>query len=144
MVNWQALASISYIQRKKNPGWGRIHSPRPHCDFTRDLFCSGTATFQMLGSFTANVLLLVKNMVWGQWPKKITYCSKVCFCAKSLESCPGLWDPMEESARLLCPWASPGKNTGVGCHPLLQGMFPTQGLNPISYVSCIGRQVLYY
>jgi len=25
---------------------------------------------------------------------------------------------------------SPGKNTGVGCHALLQGVFPTQGLNP--------------
>ena len=32
--------------------------------------------------------------------------------------------------RLLCPWDSPGKNTGVGCHALLQGIFPTQGLNP--------------
>ena len=33
-------------------------------------------------------------------------------------------------ARLLCPWASPGKGTGVGCHSLLQGNFPTQELNP--------------
>ena len=33
------------------------------------------------------------------------------------------------SARLLCPWSSPGKNTGVGCHVLLQGIFPTHGLN---------------
>ena len=32
--------------------------------------------------------------------------------------------------RLLCLWDSPGKNTGVGCHFLLQGIFPTQGLNP--------------
>ena len=28
------------------------------------------------------------------------------------------------------PGSSPGKNTGVGCHALLQGIFPTQGLNP--------------
>ena len=27
-------------------------------------------------------------------------------------------------------WDSPGKNTRVGCHFLLQGIFPTQGLNP--------------
>ena len=27
------------------------------------------------------------------------------------------------------PWDSPGKNPGVGCHFLLQGIFPTQGLN---------------
>ena len=31
---------------------------------------------------------------------------------------------------LLCPWDSPGKNTGVGCHFLLQEIFPTQGSNP--------------
>ena len=34
--------------------------------------------------------------------------------------------------------------TGVGCHFLLQGIFPTQGLNPVSCISCIGRQVLYH
>ena len=33
-------------------------------------------------------------------------------------------------AYLFCPWNSPGKNTGMGCHALLQGIFPTQGLNP--------------
>ena len=31
--------------------------------------------------------------------------------------------------RLLRPWDSPGKSTGVGCHFLLQGIFPTQGFN---------------
>jgi len=30
----------------------------------------------------------------------------------------------------LCPWNSPGKNIGVGCHAFLQGIFPTQGFNP--------------
>ena len=34
-----------------------------------------------------------------------------------------------QSPSLLCPWDSPGKNTGVGCHALLHGIFPTQGLN---------------
>ena len=29
-----------------------------------------------------------------------------------------------------CPWDSPGKNTGVGSHALLQGIFPTQQSNP--------------
>ena len=35
-----------------------------------------------------------------------------------------------QPARLLCPWDSPGKKTGVGCCALLQGIFPTQGSNP--------------
>ena len=34
-----------------------------------------------------------------------------------------------QPARLPCPWNSPGKNTGVDCHSLLQGIFPTQGSN---------------
>ena len=34
-----------------------------------------------------------------------------------------------QPARLLCSWDSPGKHIGVGSHLLLQGIFPTQGLN---------------
>ena len=44
------------------------------------------------------------------------------------------------AARLLCPWDSLGKSTGVGCHALLQGIFPTQGLN-LSLLHC--RWILY-
>ena len=35
------------------------------------------------------------------------------------------------ATRLLCPWVSPGKNIGVACHALLQGIFPTQGSNRV-------------
>ena len=51
--------------------------------------------------------------------------------AKSLQLCATLCDPMrQQPTRLPCPSDSPGKNTGVGCHFLLQGIFPTQGSNP--------------
>ena len=43
--------------------------------------------------------------------------------------------------RFLCPWNSPGKNTGMGCHSLLQGIFLTQASNP-SLLHC--RQILYH
>ena len=43
------------------------------------------------------------------------------------QSCPTLCGL--QPARLLCPWDSPGKNSGVGCHFLLQGIFLTQRLN---------------
>ena len=46
-----------------------------------------------------------------------------------------------ESTRLLCPWNSPGKNTGVGSHSLLQRIFPTQGLN-LGLLRC--RRILYH
>ena len=35
-----------------------------------------------------------------------------------------------QPARFLCAWDFPGKNTGVGCHFFLSGLFPTQGSNP--------------
>ena len=41
--------------------------------------------------------------------------------AKSFQSCPTLCDPIDgQPTRLPCPWDSPGKNTGMGCHFLLQ------------------------
>ena len=52
--------------------------------------------------------------------------------------CPTLCDPMDN--RLLHPWDFQGKSTGVGCHFLLQGIFPTQGPNP-GLSHC--RQTLY-
>ena len=43
--------------------------------------------------------------------------------------------PWTVTARLLSPWDSPGKNTGVGCHALLQGFLLTQRCEPGSPVS---------
>ena len=41
-----------------------------------------------------------------------------------------LCDPLDCSLPGSSPWNSPGKNIEVGCHFLLQGIFPTRGLNP--------------
>jgi len=53
---------------------------------------------------------------------------------------PTFCDPTDPS-RFLCPWDSPGKNTGAGCHALFQRIFPTQKSNP-SLFHC--RQILYH
>ena len=45
------------------------------------------------------------------------------------------------TSRLLCPWNSPGQNTGVSSCSLLQGIFPTEGSNP-GLPRC--RQSFYY
>ena len=51
-------------------------------------------------------------------------------------------NPMDCSPpRLLCLWIFPGKDTGLGCHFLLQGIFPTQGSNP-RLLHC--RRILYW
>ena len=55
--------------------------------------------------------------------------TKLCVCAKSLQSRPTLVTLCTTGPRLLCTRDSPGKNTGVGCHSLLQGIFPIQEQN---------------
>ena len=70
-------------------------------------------------------------------------CSPCCVYAKSLQSClmSDSWRPHGLSpTRLLCPWDSPVKNTGVGCSDLFQGIILTQGLN-LHLLHC--RQILY-
>ena len=48
--------------------------------------------------------------------------------------------PCTVACRLLCPWDSSGKNTGVGCHALLQRILLTH----VSRMSCFGKRVLYH
>ena len=44
-------------------------------------------------------------------------------------TCSVVPNSLRPPTRLVCPWNFSGKNIGVGCHFLLQGMFPTQGSN---------------
>ena len=58
-------------------------------------------------------------------------CVCVCVCVKLLQLYLTICDPLDcKSTRLLCPWDTSGKNTGVGSMPSSRGIFPTQGLNP--------------
>ena len=65
-------------------------------------------------------------------------CLAVCSVAKSYLT---LQHRRLQPNRLLCPWDFPGKNTRVGCHFLLQEIFPTQRMNP-GLLHC--RQTLYH
>ena len=64
--------------------------------------------------------------------------SPACVHAKSLHSCPNSLRPYGlQPTRLLCPWDSPGKNTGVGCHAL---HLLDSGIEPAS-LCLVHRQV---
>ena len=59
------------------------------------------------------------------------FCILVCVSAQPLQSCLTLCDPIYHSLPASSVHGdSPGKNTGVGCHALLQWIFLTQGWNP--------------
>ena len=65
------------------------------------------------------------------------------------KSCLTLVTPWTVAPRFLCPWDSPGKDTGEGCHFLLQGIFQTQasgllqGRQILYWLSCKGSRVLF-
>ena len=67
-----------------------------------------------------------------RFPKRTKKRIAMCVCCSSVQllSCVQLFaTPWTIPTRILCPWNSPGKNTGVGSHSFLQGIFPTLGLN---------------
>ena len=89
-------------------------------------------------SFICNLSLQTCNL---SYPTPVNWCVRVC----SLSLVPFFVTPGLYSARLFCPWDSPGKNTGVGCHSLLQVNFPTLGWKSRVFCgSCIGRRIPYH
>ena len=65
-------------------------------------------------------MLIYVLYIWEMW-----------VCAQSLSCVQPFVTPWTVAlAGLLCPCDSPGKNTRVGCHALIQGIFHTQGSNP--------------
>ena len=118
-----------------------------HCSrkFPLSLVSSGFLYILSYPHWCANILLKKKR-------KPSSSCIILCFVAESRSSqrwsllavfislpfflllshsvvSVSLWTHRLLPTRLFCPWNFPGKNTGVGCHFLLQGIFPIQGLN---------------
>ena len=67
-------------------------------------------------------------------------CVCVCVCVLVAQLCLTLRLHGLYPTRILCLWDSPGKNTGVGCHFLLQGSSKTRDR---AHISCLGRRILY-
>ena len=67
-----------------------------------------------------------------RWEYNVLCCVVLShYAAKSLQSCPTLYNPIDGNpSGFSVHRDSLGKDTGVGCHALLLGIFPTQGLNP--------------
>ena len=105
-------------------------------------FCVTCLIFSPLGHYFHCVMNLIirtglavlcRHIMWhwlwilGAVEETWTQCLHKCSVAQSYLT---LWPPGLQLASLLCPWDFPGKNTGGGCHFLLQGIFLTQGWNP--------------
>ena len=78
------------------------------------------------------------HLIWMMGAFCFNLCVWVCVCVCVLvaQSCLILCNPRDYSLpRLLCPWNSPGKNTGVGSHSLLQGIFQPRDWTQVSCIA---------
>ena len=89
---------LSHIQLCATP-WTAARQAPPSMGFSRQEYWSGVPL-----------------------PSPLFFAAAAAAAAKSLQSCPTLQPHRWWPTRLPCPWDSPGKNTGVGCHFLLQCM----------------------
>ena len=89
------------------------------------------------------------NQISGYCGLAISFCKYICVCVyiyititcEVAQLCPTICNPMDcRPSGSSAHGDSPGKNTGVGCHALLQGIFSTQGSNP-GFPHC--RRILY-
>ena len=62
-----------------------------------------------------------RALCWVRWARRA--------CLRSVRS-DSVWPHGPQHTRLLCPWDSPSRNTGEGCHFLLWGIFLTEGWSP--------------
>ena len=90
------------------------------------LLRAGTALYSLLVYFTGVIFLFFFFLLCSFYHWHACLC--VCLVTQSYLT---FGDPVDCSPRGSSVHGdSPGKDTGVGCHALLQGIFPTQGLNP--------------
>ena len=92
----------------------------------------------LLNRFSRVHLCVTPQMAAYQAPPSLRFSRQECWSGLSLPS--PLRPHRLQLTRLLCPWDFPGNSTGVDCHFLLQGIFPTQGLS-LGLLHC--REMLY-
>ena len=106
--------------------------PPPHCwqepqrgHMTPVSLSSSPSTMSPTSSFLSASSLRLFEGGFGVWG-----CTPVLCCAESLSGVQLFATPWTSPPGSSVHGDSPGKNSGVGCHALLQGIFPTQGSNP--------------
>ena len=121
----------------------------------KDAYCTIFNISVCLKSFTSWILG-ERKLVLGTWVR-FMFVSEACSLAGILR---GSWSipfsllcavlscfshvllfvtPWTTAGQAPLSWDTPDRNTAVGCHALLQGIFPTQGSNLRLLVSCFGR-----
>ena len=120
--------------------WTLSHSEGPVCINCREISPMPLPLPSTLSEM-CNRITRSRRLIWNSVTWRFYEAMPLLLCLAA-QSCPTLCNPMDCSP----PGSSvhgdsPRKNIRVGCHALLQGIFPTQGLNP-GLPHC--RQILYH
>ena len=91
---------------------------------------SGPSHWAKLCDLVLSVCLLLD--LWNRCKGTMAFIALLRSAVLAAQSCRTLCKPMDCS---LHPWNSPGKNTGVGCHALLHGIFPTHDWTWVSHIA---------
>ena len=98
-------------------------------DFTEHIL--GSSQAQRSPKFLSLTYLVFFNYQWIFWQSDyLPFAAKKERKGSRSVVSNSLWPHGLQPTRLLRPWDFPGESTGVGCHFLLQGIFPTQESNP--------------
>ena len=135
-MDWLDLLAVlgtlkSLLQHHSSKASILLHSAFFIVQLSHPYMTTGKSIALTRRTFVDKVMCLLFNM----WSRLV-----ITFLPRSkCPSCLGvpLWavsDSLQphglQPARLLCPWDSPGKNPGVSCHALFQGISPAQAQNP--------------
>ena len=110
---WREEGRIRHL-----PSWAK----EPQAVTTKHSQSSPVEDFQLANTLGGIIIWLFITNVTTPVLESLL-CDQPSIGGLGTQSCPTLATP--RTARFLCPWDSPGKNTGVGCHFLLQGIFLT-------------------
>ena len=132
MVGWHHWLNEHKFEQALGDGKGQ--EGLVCCSLTGFCSCKESDTTEQLNNTNLNTKL---NLLTFYKKLQIIFVTFDCVHACSVASVvsDSVWPYGLQPARLLCPWDSPGKNTGVGCHAFLQGIFPTKASHPC--LSCL-------
>ena len=133
LLQWQEK-SLS-LSHQGSPCWKNFnHSPISLPVFSLSIFCNSSWFSLRKLHLSKNLFISTRLSILLAYP----YCAMLCLVAQSCLTLCDPWDCNPPGSHV--HGDSTGKNTGVGCHALLRGIFPTQGSNP-GFPHC--RQILY-
>ena len=112
-MEWESLALDFLVSFSASPSQGQNW-------FTGSHFFSKSLKSLILFGHSNGMKSRNFASIWVKLALDNWQYAKRSAAAKSRQSCPTLCDPIDGSPPGSCPWDSPGKNTGVGCHFLLQ------------------------